>query len=393
MIRSPNPDPGPLPPARASARELSAWLRLTLTHGVGPATALTLLRAFRSPDRLLGASHQAVTQVVGAAFATRLLSPDPDIDDQVNQALAWSRMPGRRLLTLADPDYPQRLLDIADPPPLLYVQGEVASLSTPMLAIVGSRHASLGGLDNARAFATDLAAQGLTIVSGLAQGIDAAAHEGALQADQGRTVAVLGTGVDRVYPAGHRALAQRIPSRGALISELPLATPPRRSHFPRRNRLIAGLAAGVLVVEAARESGSLITARLANEAGREIFAIPGSIHSPQSKGCHQLIREGARLVDCVQDILAELGPVSPSPGGQARAGSTGPNPLDVRCGDPGTADRLLSIVGWEAVSVDSLLLMPEFDAPSLEQILLVLELDGRIERLADGRVRQRRPPD
>ncbi len=373
-------------------RELGGWLRLAFTHGVGAGTALTLLRAFGSPEHLFGASHHLVAQVVGAAFATRLLSPDPELDVEVEQALAWSEGPGHRLLTLADDDYPPRLLDIADPPPLLFVNGDVAALSEPALAIVGSRNATIGGRDNAVAFAHALADHGFVIASGLAVGIDAAAHEGALRGVGGRTVAVLGTGIDRCYPAANQSLARRIPASGALLSEFPPGTRPMRGNFPRRNRLIAGLSIGVLVVEAARESGSLITARLAADHGREVFAVPGSIHSPQSRGCHQLIRDGARLVESVDDILSELRPGT----GKTRQAANTHAAQYQHCENNNTAQngayrQFLEQLGWEPVSVQSLPLLLNMGNTLVDQLLLELELLGHLERLPGNRVRQLAP--
>ena len=284
------------------------------------------------------------------------------------------------------------MLDIADPPPLLYVSGHFNALQRPALAIVGSRHASVSGNQTARAFAAHLAGQGLTIVSGLARGIDTAAHQGALSVN-GLTLAVLGTGLDRVYPAANRTLADGVQAHGALITELPLGTGPQRANFPRRNRLIAGLTGGVLVVEAARRSGSLITARLAAESGREVFAIPGSIHSPLARGCHQLIRDGARLVESADDILSELRPdflrdaarFRPIPiiGRLAESG----NHTQVKA-IPDAAAQLLEQLGWDPVSYDSLTHTMPADAGTIDEMLLILELAGYLERLPDGRLRR-----
>ncbi|MEZ5741987.1 MAG: DNA-processing protein DprA [Burkholderiaceae bacterium] len=373
--RSSSPD-APLP------ADLPAWLHLCLTQGVGPTGVLRLLRGFGSPAAALNASHDQVSQVIGAALAARLLRTDNARDAAVAASLAWAGQPGHRLLTLADPDYPARLLEIPDPPPLLHVSGQrLDALGRPALAIVGSRHATRAGLANARAFANLLAAQGITIVSGLALGIDAAAHQGALDAPDGLTVAVMGTGADRIYPAGHRPLAHRVVASGLLVSEAPLGSPALRGNFPRRNRLIAGLSLGVLVVEAARQSGSLITARLALEAGREVFAIPGSIHSPVSRGCHHLIRDGAKLVEQADDILAEL----PRLGGFSPA-----RPSAVSSAGPADPDQqiLLDHLGWDPVSVDLLSSTWPGEAPSLAESLLKLELAGTIERLPDGRVQR-----
>jgi len=365
-------------------------LRLVLTNGVGAATALTLLRAFGTPDRVLGASHKSVSEVVGAAIATRLVKPDPEVDASVSASLTWAEHPDQHVVTLAEPTYPRALLDIADPPALLFVRGDVTCLNEPMLAIVGSRHASQGGLENARAFSEELANRGICIVSGLALGIDAAAHRGAVEAN-GRTVGVLGTGLANVYPARNRQLAEQVCLNGAIVSEFELHTGPKRGHFPKRNRLIAGMSAGVLVVEAASQSGSLITARLAGEFGRDVFAIPGSIHSPHSKGCHQLIRDGARLVESAEDILSECRPEFLSAARASREGLSAPSQGVRVVKRPETllnrADQaILEAIGWDAVSYDSLSSRLSKDKLSLDQTLLQLELDGMLERLPDGRL-------
>jgi DNA processing protein len=284
------------------------------------------------------------------------------------------------VLTLGDAAYPPRLLQTADPPLLLYAIGRVELLSAPSLAIVGSRKATPQGLDNARSFARQLSEQGLTIVSGLALGIDAAAHEGALGA-AGRTLAFVGTGLDQVYPARHAALARRIEREGVIASEYGLGMPPLAANFPRRNRLIAGISRGTLVVEAAVQSGSLVTARLAAEAGRDVYAIPGSIHSPQSKGCHWLIRQGATLVETAGDILQDLALAPPPrPTGAPKPGSDAED-------DP-AADLpdapLLAALGHDPVTLDALAARTGMPTPMLNARLLELELEGRIHRLPGG---------
>jgi DNA processing protein len=361
---------------------LAGWVRLNLTRGIGPAGALNLLRAFGVPEEIFSASHARLSEVVGAALATRLSAPDDETDAEVDTALEWAQQPQNRLLTLSDPDYPQRLLEISDPPALLYVTGNVSALSAPGIGIVGSRHATRGGLENAHSFAHALASHRLAVNSGLARGIDSSAHRGSLDA-KGLTVAVMGTGIDRVYPAVNRKLAHAIVQNdGALITEFPIGSAALRSNFPRRNRLIAGLSSGILVIEAARESGSLITARLASECGREVFAIPGSIHSPVSRGCHQLIRQGAKLVESVEDVLAELHP------GLIEPAATG-LPAKKPSNDP-QQQQLLDRIGFDAVSLDALLVDAAIpaDAARLAGQLLELELSGQIERLPDGRVRR-----
>jgi DNA processing protein len=286
-----------------SSDPLAPWLRLILTPGVGPGQQRQLLAAFGPPEGIYAAGHSAIAAVIGGPAARTLL--DHDATPAVEVALEWLSQPGNRLLTLGDEAYPAALLEIPDPPVALYVKGDAALLSRPSLAVVGARNATPQGEANAESFSRALSEAGLCIVSGLALGIDAAAHRGGL-AGPGSTVAVIGTGADRIYPARNAALARQIAEAGAIVSEFPLGIGPLAHNFPRRNRLIAGLAQGVLVVEAALKSGSLITARLATDCGREVFAIPGSIHSPVARGCHQLIRDGAKLVETAVDILDEL---------------------------------------------------------------------------------------
>jgi len=283
---------------------LKAWLALSLTQGLGGESARRLLKGFGSPEAVFAASIGSLKAIVKAEVAAEI--GKGIADDLLAPALAWLEDGNNRIVTLADSDYPQALLNIPDPPLLLYVKGRLDLLNRSALAIVGSRNATPQGINNAEAFAKSLSDAGLCIISGMAHGIDAAAHRGALQG-QGSSIAVVGTGLDKVYPAANRDLAHALAAQGALVSEFPLGTPPLAANFPRRNRIIAGLGLGCLVVEAALKSGSLITARLAAEAGREVFAIPGSIHSPLSRGCHQLIRQGAKLVESAQDVLEELG--------------------------------------------------------------------------------------
>ncbi|MEZ5626956.1 MAG: DNA-processing protein DprA [Rhodocyclaceae bacterium] len=358
--------------------DLADWLRLTLTPGIGGERQRRLLRAFGLPGAIFQASHHAVAEVVGDKAATQLRDHDPSA--LIATTLDWLAQPGNHLLTLADAAYPPRLLEIPDPPTLLYVKGDVGLLNRPGLAIVGARSATPQGESNAAAFAGALAGSGLTIISGLALGIDAAAHGGALDAG-GATLAVIGTGADRIYPARNQALARRIVEHGAIVTEFPLGTPVAAHNFPRRNRIISGLAQGVLVVEAALNSGSLITARLASEQGREVFAIPGSIHSPQSKGCHRLIRDGAKLVETAEDILEEAvfagyDAPAPSPPPATDATPTGT--------DPDSA-RLLAALGHDPVSLDTLAARTGLTADALYAILLSLELDGQLARLPGGR--------
>lgn len=364
-------------PLTQSSSELAAWLRLSLEPGVGSATACTLLSALGLPEQIYAQRATALARHLPEALARQLAAPMPaGMTAQVEQALEWAAAPGRYLVTLADPTYPQSLLTIADPPILLYVAGDPAFLQGPALAVVGARNATPGGCDNARAFARHLAAHGWRVVSGLALGIDGAAHEGALEAgpDGAGTVAVMGTGIDRIYPARHRELAHRIAAHGALVSELPLGTGAQPQHFPKRNRIVAGLARGVLVVEAARQSGSLITARLAGESGREVFAIPGSIHSPLSRGCHALIRQGAKLVETASDITDELGggPMPAARGTQAAPAALPDHPV-------------LDALGFDPLHLDAIQARCALSTGELQAQLLELELQGRIARLDDGR--------
>lgn len=351
------------------------WLRLTLVAGVGAAAQRALLKALGPPDRILAASRGTLTGIVGSETAERLRNgPAPET---LEAALAWLDEPGNRILTLADPDYPPALLEIPDPPTLLYLKGDAGLLARPALAVVGARSATPQGLDNARAFARALAEAGLNIVSGLALGIDTAAHRGALEAADGRTVAVIGTGADRVYPARNRDLAHRIAERGAIVSEFPLGTPPLAHNFPRRNRIIAGLALGVLVVEAAPDSGSLITARLAGENGREVLAIPGSIHSPLARGCHRLIRDGAKLVETAGDVLDELR--------WHRDTIPAARPADAPAPADAQTAGVLDAMGFDPVTPEVLVERSGLTLDALYAILLALELEGRIASLPGSR--------
>ncbi|MEW6166099.1 MAG: DNA-processing protein DprA [Pseudomonadota bacterium] len=361
------------------------WLVLCRAPGVGGATVQRLLQNFPSPAAIVAAGVSALRAAgLGDAQIRALHEPD---EAGLARDLEWLAQPGRRLLTLDDPAYPAQLREIAQPPPVLFVHGDADWLSVPQLALVGSRNATPQGLENAQAFAGELARRGLAITSGLALGIDGAAHRGALAAGGG-TVAVCGTGLDRVYPARHRALAHDIVQHGALISELPTGVAALAENFPRRNRIISGLSMGVLVVEAARESGSLITARLALEQGREVFAIPGSIHNPMARGCHQLIRQGAKLVETVDDLLEELGPLL----GARRAGlqqpaSSAPAPAPQRA--PAEAE-LLEALGDEAMLVDALAARMQRPLPELQAALTRLELAGEVGAAPGGRYQRLR---
>ena len=346
---------------------LEAWLALSLIRGLGGEGARRLLKEFGSPEAVFASSISSLKSVVKADVAAEI---GKGIDnDVIAQTLAWLEDSNNHIVTLADSDYPQALLNIPDPPLLMYVKGQLALLNRSALAVVGSRNATPQGISNAEAFAKSLSDAGLCIISGMAHGIDAAAHRGALRGP-GSSIGVVGTGLDKVYPAANRDLAHALASQGALISEFPLGTPPLAANFPRRNRLISGMSAGCLVVEASLQSGSLITARLALEQGRDVFAIPGSIHAPQSKGCHALLKQGAKLVESAQDILEELGGLV-----IASASSAG-----IRDADP----VLLGHLGFDPVDVDTLSMRCGLTIAELSAMLLTLELDGRISALPGG---------
>lgn len=382
-------------PLAEDAEDLARWLRLAHTRGLGPVAVRKLLEAFGLPEAVWAARAERLAQAVTPEAAAALHMPDERRERAVVRALQWARHPRHHLVTLACADYPPQLAQVHDAPPVLYAVGERSALVRPMAAVVGSRNATAGGCDNARSFARSLSAAGWTVVSGLALGIDAAAHEGALAGGAG-TVAVLATGPDIVYPRQHRSLAKRVAEDGLVLSELPLGTPPAAGLFPRRNRLIAGLASGVLVVEAAPRSGSLITARLATDFGREVFAIPGSIHSPLARGCHALIREGAALVESADEVLAQLPALAatldpptrplpqPAPARTRRADRTAAR-------DEPEHDAVLAAVGHEPVHPDTLVAHLGLAAGEVGARLVVLELAGRVQRFADGRVARARP--
>lgn len=342
----------------------ASWLALSQVPGLGNEGLRRLLQAFGSPESVLHASisslskhvKPAVAQAIGEGTDTTLLAP----------VAAWLDDPLNRILTIADAEFPQALLNTADPPLVLYVKGRLDLLNAQSLAVVGSRNASAQGLRNAEAFSQSASDAGLCIVSGMAHGIDAAAHLGGLQGS-GSSIAVVGTGLDKVYPAANRDLAHRLAQEGTIISEFPLGTPPLQANFPRRNRIISGLSLGCLVVEASLQSGSLITARMALEQGREVFAIPGSIHSPQAKGCHALIKQGAKLVEKAQDILEELGYRSTA----KAAGAVSEHPL-------------FKHLGFDPLDAETLAQRSGLTIAELSAILLQLELDGHIASLPGG---------
>lgn len=355
------------------------WLVLLHAPGVGPVRYRRLLEHYQTPSAVLQAGRAGLESLgLQRSAIDWLRKPDAGVLDQ---DLAWLDDPDHHLITIQDPAYPPLLADIPDPPVLLFVSGDPDLLGCPQLAMVGSRNPTEGGRRTAREFARFLASAGLTIVSGLASGIDAASHEGALEG--GNTLAVLGTGPDRIYPAANQGLAHRIWSQGALVTEFPPGTRVRRENFPRRNRIISGLSLGTLVVEAAARSGSLITARLAAEQGREVFAIPGSIHSPLARGCHSLIRQGAKLVETARDIIEELPSLlsmldALAPLIQPVTGLTAPE-LDA------DYQTLLNCLGHDPATPDLLMQCSGFSADVVSSMLLMLELEGHVVSVPGGR--------
>lgn len=357
---------------------MEAWLALLHAPGVGATRFGDLLARAGDPAALFAASVADLRSWRLSDGLVKWLKA-PDLSG-VERDLRWAEAARCHLITLHDPAYPELLRRIADPPPILYVTGDPIALGLPQLAMVGSRNPTPPGRMTARDFARFFARSGLAITSGLALGVDAASHEGAL-AGQGVTLAVTGTGLDRVYPAAHRDLAHRIVEQGALVSEFPVGTPPRPGNFPRRNRIISGLSVGTLVVEATLRSGSLITARLASEQGREVFAIPGSIHNPQARGCHRLIRDGAKLVETAQDVIEELAPLlgglSPAEGcegGQFPAARSAEGSSSI---DP-EYHRLLDAMGHDSATIDLLMQRTGLTSNVISSMLLLLELDGRV---------------
>jgi DNA processing protein len=367
--------------------ELAAWLRLLNAPGVGNITARKLLTAFGLPQHIFSQNAAQLERYVSARQAHALLQPAADLAQQLDTTWTWlETAPNQHhILTLADPRYPQALLDIEDPPLLLYVLGPNTLIDgdwgrgATNIAVVGSRNPTAQGATNARNFASALAQAGLTIVSGLALGVDGAAHEGALEgaeAAQLATIAIVGTGLDRVYPKSHLKLAHRIAQQGLLLSEYPLGTPPLAANFPQRNRLISGLSRATLVVEAALQSGSLITARLAVEQGKDVFAIPGSIHATQARGCHALIKQGAKLVESAQDILEECD--LPSASAHTRSADT--DDADSAGASPEEL-ALLDALGYDPMGLDALQGRTGLGTATLQVLLMGLELQGLVTRM------------
>jgi DNA processing protein len=387
--------PNPVPDAPVhDSDDLRAWLQLAHANRLRPLALRQLLTEFGGPIAVLSESFAALAEVAGADAAKAVLAPPADIeqtpfDDYIESVRHWAGAPENHVLTLADAAYPQALLTMPDPPPLLYVKGRLDLLQTRAVAVVGSRHATPQGLEDARRFSRAFSDAGLAVVSGLAVGIDAAAHEGALLGNTG-TLAVIGTGLDLVYPSINRDLAHDIARGGAILSEWPLGTPPRAANFPQRNRLIAGLSGGVLIVEAAMRSGSLITARLANEMGRDVFAMPGSVHAPLSRGCHRMLKQGAKLVETPEDVLEEFGYVRARAVARKRgapkavSASWASARLPDRPADPAQAS-VLAALGHAPTTLEILAERTEMEGAALQSVLLQLELAGHVAVLPGGR--------
>ncbi len=367
------------PQSRLTAETLTDWLTLYHTPGVGSVTFHQLLDVFPGLEGLQDAGSSVLGRLGLTPASIKALQHPQQA--AIMRDLEWQQEPGNRILCCSEIDYPLLLSQLPDPPPLLYVHGNVRILNEPQLAMVGSRNPTASGRQTARDFSRHLPAAGLVITSGLALGIDAASHQGALDAG-GPTIAVMGTGLDRVYPARHRELAREIAGEGALVSEFPVGTPPRAENFPRRNRIISGLSLGTLVIEAARRSGSLISARCAGEQGREVFAIPGSIHNPLARGCHHLIRQGAKLVETAQDVIDELGPLA------AACASSAPQPTTDACDEPPQLateyTQLLDYIGFDNASVDQLVSTSGLTPAEVSSMLLQLEMQGYIASSPGG---------
>ncbi len=369
-----------VPDDRAMEPDLVSWLALARVPGIGAVTFHRLLQRFGSPGRALAASDDDLRRCPGVGPALLAALRRPPDHHAINAELAWAEADGHHCLTLTDPRYPRLLAAIPAAPPVLYVSGDLDSLACPQLAVVGSRRASPDGLALATAFARELQACGLLVTSGLALGIDAAAHRGALQAG-GRTIAVLGSGLARIYPRSHVRLAGRIAGQGALVSEFPLAMAPKAENFPRRNRLISGLSLGVLVVEASLRSGSLRTAAFAAEQGRELFAIPGSIHNPLARGCHHLLRQGAKLTETVADICTELGPLLASVAPAGKMPDT-----QIRSAGQGEDERrVYEQMGFAPIDMDVLVERCRLSVARISAALSLLELENQVISLPGGR--------
>ena len=377
--------------------ELAAWLRLSMAPGLRPGALRAMLNAFGLPAAILEQPFALLAAATDEASARAALAPPgADFTRYLDAVLAWRELPGNAIVTLDDPAYPPALLTMPDPPALLYIKGRLDLLHAKGVAVVGSRSATPQGVEDAERFARALSEAGLVVVSGLALGIDGAAHRGALTG-RGSTIAVIGTGADLVYPAAHQLLARQIAAEGVIVSEWPLGTPARAANFPQRNRLIAGLVGGVLIVEAAMRSGSLITARLANEMGRDVFALPGSIHAPLSRGCHRMLKQGAKLVETPGEILEELGFVAPPPpkGDVAALFESGKQSRQTPTPKPAAAvtdaselapeaQKLLAALGYAPATLEILAARTDMQEATLQSTLLQLELAGHLTVLPGG---------
>lgn len=380
--------------------ELIAWLRLSLEPDIKPSKIRLLLSIFGLPQNIYQASVGSLAAYIDPALAAAMRqAPTPAIQAIIDKTIKWLDGDNNYILSLADENYPKALLDLKDPPIIIYAQGQLDTLKQNMLAIVGARSSTPQGNENAHAFALYLAQRNWCIVSGLASGIDTHAHLGALQAKHSiSTLAILGTGIDVIYPSSNKKLAQSISKNGLIISEFPMGTPAIPTNFPRRNRLVAALSKGIIIVEAATRSGSLITARLAGELGREVYAIPGSIHSPLSRGCHKLIKQGAKLVESGQDIIEELGqnqldlfknsnPKTKGPGltnTTTNDNQTIPNETQASNKLSDKQNALLKALGYEYSDIDMLLARTNWPINQLMEQLTLLELEGLISRTTNG---------
>jgi DNA processing protein len=362
-----------------SISDVRFWLALWRVKGVGAKTYLSLLEVFSKPSRVFSASTQ---ELKNAGISTVVAQRIKQVDySEIEPDLKWLERKGCHVMCWCDADYPALLKEIPDPPPILFIRGDRSLLSSLQIAMVGTRNPSPVALKTAQAFAKNFAQFGLTVTSGLALGVDQAAHKGALEA-RGKTIAVAATGLDRVYPAGHKSLAEEIIKTGAIVSEFPIGTQPKPGYFPRRNRIISGLSLGVLVVEAAIKSGTLVTAKHAMEQGREVFAIPGSIHNPLAKGCHYLIQQGAKLIETADDVLEELGQLSlvalNEGNNEANETMLSASPVEHEYA------ALLEKIAFDPTSVDELIAETDFTAEEISSMLLVLELQGLVSSAPGG---------
>jgi len=372
---------------------LRDWLTIVNAPSVGGASLISVIESMGGADAVAAASaRDLIRHGLPQAAADAINRPD---QAALEKGLQWLSRPDHHLLCWDSDDYPALLRRINGPPAALFVAGDPGCLWQPQIAVIGSRNPTAGGLDHARDFAATLARQGMTITSGLASGIDTAAHTAAMDAGA-MTIAVNGTGLDIVYPATGRQVAKRIRSQGAMISELPLGSPPKRQHFPSRNRIISGLSLGVLVIEAGLNSGTLITARKAAEQGRDVFALPGSLHNPMAKGCHRLIREGARLVENTADILQELGPVAAELQMEIQQRLEQPDDIQIETGskpvrrtnkllDDSDYSAVWEVLGYDPKPVDTIIEQSGLSAREVSSMLLMMELKGMVKKHANGR--------